>query len=339
MRWKVCAFLVSMLALLGTLFFVAADAPGRGASRESYRRPAGIPYPDDNPYSAAKVELGRKLFFDPILSGARSRSCGTCHNPSRAWGDGLPRAIGEGQATLALRSPTLLAIAWIPRLGWDGKFRDLESVAFGPITSPTNMNSSEATVLERLHAVPDYISAFAAAFGSADITRRNVELALATFERSIVGEQTPFDRWVEGDETAIGQSAKRGFDIFNGKARCSGCHNGFVFSDGSFHDIGTAKGADIGRGRLFPSSVKLRYAFKTPTLRDAERRAPYMHDGSIQTLEEVIDLYDRGGVERPSRSVLIQPLGLTEAEKTDLVAFINTLTSAPQTVSAPAPQR
>ena len=142
MRWKVCAFLVSMLALLGTLFFVAADAPGRGASRASYRRPAEIPYPDDNPYSAAKVELGRKLFFDPILSGARSRSCGTCHNPSRAWGDGLPRAIGEGQATLALRSPTLLAIAWIPRLGWDGKFRDLESVAFGPITSPTNMNSS-----------------------------------------------------------------------------------------------------------------------------------------------------------------------------------------------------
>ena len=238
-----------------------------------------------------------------------------------------------------MRSPTLLAIAWIPRLGWDGKFRDLESVAFGPITSPTNMNSSEATVIERLHAVPDYISAFAAAFGSADITRRNVELALATFERSIVGEQTPFDRWVEGDETAIGQSAKRGFDIFNGKARCSGCHNGFAFSDGSFHDIGTAKGADIGRGRLFPSSVKLRYAFKTPTLRDAARRAPYMHDGSIQTLEEVIDLYDRGGVERPSRSVLIQPLGLTEAEKSDLVAFINTLTSAPQTVSAPSPQR
>ena len=246
MRWKVCAFLVSMLALLGTLFFVAADAPGRGASRASYRRPAEIPYPDDNPYSAAKVELGRKLFFDPILSGARSRSCGTCHNPSRAWGDGLPRAIGEGQATLALRSPTLLAIAWIPRLGWDGKFRDLESVAFGPITSPTNMNSSEATVLERLHAVPDYISAFAAAFGSADITRRNVELALATFERSIVGEQTPFDRWVEGDETAIGQSAKRGFDIFNGKARCSGCHNGFAFSDGSFHDIGTAKAPTSG---------------------------------------------------------------------------------------------
>ena len=256
MRWKVCAFLVSMLALLGTLFFVAADAPGRGASRASYRRPAEIPYPDDNPYSAAKVELGRKLFFDPILSGARSRSCGTCHNPSRAGAMGCRVRSERGRRRWLCgrrhywRSPGYRASAGTANSAI------LNSVAFGPITSPTNMNSSEATVLERLHAVPDYISAFAAAFGSADITRRNVELALATFERSIVGEQTPFDRWVEGDETAIGQSAKRGFDIFNGKARCSGCHNGFAFSDGSFHDIGTAKGADIGRGRLFrpPSS-------------------------------------------------------------------------------------
>ena len=336
MRWKVCALLVSMLAVLGASIFIAGDAPGRGGSRESYRRPAEIPYPDDNPYSAAKAELGRKLFFDPILSGSRSRSCGTCHNPSLAWGDGLPRAVGEGSKTLALRSPTLLAIAWIPRLGWDGKFRDLESVAFGPITSPTNMNSSEAAVIERLHAAPNYISAFGAAFGPTGITRRNIELALATFERSITGGETSFDRWVEGDESAIDRAAKRGFDIFNGKARCSGCHNGFAFSDGSFHDIGTAKDADIGRARLFPTSVKLRFAFKTPTLRDTARRAPYMHDGSIPTLEAVIDLYDRGGIERPSRSVLIKPLGLTQVEKADLVAFLNTLTSAPQTVSLPA---
>ena len=309
MRWKVCAFLVSMLALLGTSFFVAADAPGRGASRESYRRPAEIPYPDDNPYSAAKAELGRKLFFDPILSGSRSAPVGrvTIRPVLGRWAAACDRR--RKCRPLALRSPTLLAIAWIPRLGWDGKFRDLESVAFGPITSPTNMNLSEAASWSASSAVPGYVSAFDAAFGSAGITRRNVELALATFERSIVGEQTPFDRWVEGDETAISQPAKRGFELFNGKARCSGCHNGFAFSDGSFHDIGTAKGADIGRGRLFPTSVKLRYAFKTPTLRDVARRAPYMHDGSVQTLEEVIDLYDRGGVERPSRSVLISRWG------------------------------
>ena len=335
MRWKVFAVLISVFAALGATIFVAHYAPGGAAARESYRRPAAIPYPDDNPYSAAKSELGRMLFFDPILSGSGTRSCGTCHNPMLAWGDGAARAVGEGQKKLALRSPTLLNVAWIPRLGWDGNFRDLESVAFGPITSRVNMNLPEAALMERLHAIPGYVEAFAAAFGPTGITRRNVELALATFERSIVGGQTSFDRWVEGDENVISASAKRGFDIFNNKGRCSTCHSGFSFTDGSFHDIGTAKDTDIGRGRLFPTSVKLRYAFKTPTLRDVARRAPYMHDGSIATLEEVIDLYDRGGIERPSRSVLIRPLGLTDAERTDLIAFLNTLTSAPQAASLP----
>ncbi len=184
-----------------------------------------------------------------------------------------------------------------------------------------------------------YVDAFAAAFGAAGITRRNIELALATFERSIVSGRAPFDRWVEGDDAAISAAAKRGFDLFNDKAHCSGCHNGFSFTDGSFHDIGTAKDTDIGRGRLFPNSVKLRYAFKTPTLRDVTRRAPYMHDGSIATLEEVIDLYDRGGIERPSRSVLIRPLGLTDAERADLIAFLDTLTAPPKTASAAALRR
>ena len=215
----------------------------------------------------------------------------------------MARAVGQGKVKLPLRSPTLLDIAWIPRLGWDGKFRDLESVAFGPITSNANMNLPEQALLERLSAAPVYVNAFTMAFGANSITRRNIELALATFERSIVSGRAPFDRWVEGDDAAISAAAKRGFDLFNGKAHCSACHSGFSFTDGSFHDIGTAKDTDVGRGRFFPNSVKLRYAFKTPTLRDVTSRAPYMHDGSIATLEEVIDLYDRGGIERPSRSV------------------------------------
>jgi cytochrome c peroxidase len=339
MRWKVCAFLASMLAVVSVSIAVWGDTSGPGPSRDSYRRPAEIPYPDDNPYSAAKAALGQMLFFDPILSGSRNRSCGTCHNPSLSWGDGAPRAVGEGNRPLGIRSPTLLAIAWIPRLGWDGKFRDLESVAFGPITSPANMNLPEAALMERLQATPVYVAAFDTAFGPNGISRRNVELALATFERSIVAGQTPFDNWVEGDESAISAAAKRGFELFNGKARCSACHNGFAFSDGSFHDIGTATGADVGRGRLFPTSVKLRHAFKTPTLRDVARRAPYMHDGSVPTLAAVIDLYDRGGIERPSRSVLIRPLELTVAEKTDLIEFLDTLTSPPQPKSRSARSR
>ena len=149
---------------------------------------------------------------------------------------------------------------------------------------------------------------------------------MATFEREIVSTEAPFDRWVKGDETAVSAEAKRGFDLFNTKGHCSSCHSGWTFSDGSFHDIGTAVGVNTGRGKFFPTSVKLQYAFKTPTLRDVALRAPYMHDGSVATLEAVIDLYDRGGIERPSRSELVRPLGLTDGEKSDLAAFLRSLT-------------
>jgi len=336
MNWKNCSFLGATLLLLWAAASVAGEAPpNRAQWREAYRRPAEIPFPEENPFSEAKAELGRKLFFDPILSGSRVRSCASCHNPGLSWGDGLPRALGEGQAALALRAPTLIDIAWISRLGWDGKFRDLESVAFGPITSPANMNLPESALIARLTSISGYVDGFTAVFGEGPITRQNIELALATFERSIVSEEAPFDRWIAGDEAAIGAAAKRGFDIFNGKGRCAECHSEYAFSDGSFHDIGTAQKEDVGRGRLFPNSVKLQYAFKTPTLRDVARRAPYMHDGSIATLEAVIELYDRGGIDRPSRSQLIAPLGLTKDEKASLVAFLNTLTSPP--VALPVP--
>jgi len=324
---------IALLAAAGAT--VRADAqPDRTGWKAKFRRPAEIPFPDSNLYSEAKSRLGRTLFFDPILSGSRARSCASCHNPGLSWGDGQPRAIGEKE--LPLRSPTLLNVAWIPRLGWDGHFRDLEGVAFGPIISPANMNMPEKTLIERLSAVPGYVDAFDAAFGKGEITRRKIELALATYERSIVSGEAPFDRWIKGNESAIDASAKRGFDLFVGKANCIACHNGWAFTDSSFHDIGTAKGNDIGRGALFPTSVKLRYAFKTPTLRDAARRAPYMHDGSVKTLEAVIDLYDRGGIERMSRSELISPLSLSKDEKADLIAFLQTLNGPAESVQVPA---
>jgi cytochrome c peroxidase len=310
-------------------------SPGGLAWHEKYKRPPEIPYPKDNPYSDAKFKLGRTLFFDPILSGSKSRSCESCHNPGLSWGDGQPRAIGENQKPLPLRAPTLLNVAWTPKLGWDGHFRDLESVAIGPITSPGNMNLSDKVLLERLSAIPGYLDAFDAAFGEGDVTVRKVEMALATFERSIVSGEAPFDRWLNGDDAAIGEAAKRGFALFNGRANCAACHTGWAFTDSSFHDIGTARDNNIGRGRLFPSSVALQYAFKTPTLRDVAHRAPYMHDGSVPTLEAVIDLYDRGGIDRPSRDVEIHSLGLSADEKTDLIAFLRTLTGASQPVSVP----
>lgn len=336
MNWSIGRGLVVLLLPLWAAGSVAhVVLPDRGGARADYRRPSGIPFPDENPFSKAKAELGRMLLFDPILSGSRSRSCATCHNPSLSWGDGLAHAVGEGRVPMAVRSPTLLNVAWTPRLGWDGKFRDLESVAFTPITSAAGMNLSEPIAVERLASIPGYVRAFAAAFGEGPVSRRNIEAALATYERSIVSGPAPFDRWVAGDERSIDESAKRGFDVFRGKGRCSECHSGWAFTDGSFHDIGTAQGDDIGRGRLFPTSVKLRYAFKTPTLRDVAHRAPYMHDGSVATLEEVVALYDRGGIARPSRSSAIVPLGLTEGEKADLLAFLQTLTSPPEPILLP----
>lgn len=319
-----------ILALCGALCGAGAsssDAVGDGqaARLALYAPPAAIPHPDDAPPSAAAERLGRDLFFDPILSGARDIACSTCHDPALSWGDGRARAVGASGSPMALRSPTLIDVAWMERLGWDGKFRDIEAVTFSPITAHDNMDLTEAEALDRLKASPDYVRRFGEAFGTSDIDRRAIERALATYERTIVSPEAPFDRWVAGDAAAVSPAARRGFSLFNGRAGCASCHAGWAFSDGSFHDIGSAAGDDIGRGRLFPTSVKLRYAFKTPTLRDVARRGPYMHDGSVPTLRAVIDLYDRGGVARPSRAVEIRPLGLSDGDKDDLLAFLATL--------------
>ena len=323
-------FTISIFLVLGWQFSSTNTQHNNAAStltRQDYRRPIDIPYPSDNPYSAAKLELGRSLFFDPIMSGSSSISCSTCHAPHLSWGDGLPRAVGAAQTPLARRAPTLLNVAWQAPLGWDGKFKSLEAVAFGPITAKANMNMTEELLIDKLKAAPKYVQRFAAAFEGGSISRTNIELALATFERSIVSGEAPFDKWVNGDGRAIDAAAQRGFELFNTKARCAECHSGWAFTDGSFHDIGSAQGEDIGRGRYFANSAKLRYAFKTPTLRDVAKRAPYMHDGSVPTLEKVIDLYDAGGIKRPSRSESIKPIGLSKSEKADLIAFLQTLSA------------
>ena len=312
----------------------AADAC-LGALKARYHPLAPPPFPEDNPFSQSKFELGRMLFFEPLLSGSKTRSCATCHNPGLSWGDGLPRAIGEQGTPLPLRAPTLIDIAWLSVLGWDGKFPGIEEVTFIPIMGSTNMDLSEATAVARISSVPGYASAFAAAFGDGAVDRSRIEAAIATYERTLLSSPAPFDRWIDGDEAAISPAAKRGFVVFNRQGNCAACHSGWAFTDGSFHDIGSARGDDLGRGRMFPNSLKLRYAFKVPTLRDVARRGPYMHDGSIASLEAVIDLYDRGGIERPSRSPEIRTLHLSEQQKADLLAFLQTLTSPPEPVLVP----
>lgn len=332
------SLLLAFAAGLSTLGVAAASERSHYAEmqawRVQYRRPAQIPFPDANPLTAAKLRLGNMLFFDPILSGSQTKACASCHNPGLSWTDGRPRAMG--MILMSRRSPTLLNVAWTPKLGWDGHFRNLETVAAGPITSADIMNLPEAELVARLAAIPGYAVAFADAFGAGDITLGKVEAALATFERTIVSGRAPFDRWLAGAESAVSPAAKRGFALFNGKANCAACHSGWAFTDSAFHDIGVGGDDDIGRGQLFPSSVKLRYAFKTPTLRDVAHRPPYMHDGSLPTLNAVVDLYNRGGIDRPSRADEIHPLGLDNGEKADLIAFLKTLDGDPAPVTVPA---
>lgn len=316
---------IALLAL--ALSPVAAPAePERAARMARFARPVGVPFPAHNPYSPEKAELGRQLFFDPRLSASGTISCATCHHPRLAWGDGLPRAVGEARTPLPFRSPTMLGAAWFEAFGWDGKFPTLESVAFTPLGSAANMGRSETELLRDLALDSAYRAAFDRTFPGEGISRSTVERALATYQRTIVPATAPFDRWIAGDEAAIPEAAKRGFDLFAGRARCSECHSGWRFTDDSFHDIGSASGNDLGRGALFPNSSSLQYAFKVPTLRDVARRAPYMHDGSLPDLESVIDLYNRGGVNRPSRAQSIRPLELSPQERADLIALLQTLT-------------
>jgi cytochrome c peroxidase len=291
-----------------------------------FARPATVPFPPDNPYSAEKAELGRLLFFDPLLSASRTIACATCHHPRLAWGDGLPRAVGEGRSPLPFRSPTMLGAAWLEAWGWDGKFRSLEAVAFTPVSAAANMGRNEQELLADITADAAYRTAFERLFPGEGVTRATVERALATYERTIVPDIAPFDRWIAGDERAISDSAKRGFDLFTGRAECSECHSSWRFTDDSFHDTGVSNETEPGRGRLFANSVKLRHAFKVPTLRDVAKRAPYMHDGSLPTLAGVIAFYDRGGIDRPSRAPHIHPLGLSAQDRDDLVAFLQSLT-------------
>lgn len=314
---------------------VAGDLQASMEARSDYRRPTEIPFPQDDPWSEAKAELGRQLFFDPRLSGSGSLSCASCHNPGLSWGDARARAIGWGGTMLPFRSPTLLNVAWISMFGWDGRFDDLESVAFAPLLASANMHQTEPELVAKLQGMPGYADAFRAAFGHDGVTRRKIEQALATFERTIVSGPAPFDRWVAGDEQAISASAKRGFALFNGKAACASCHVGWNFTEGAYYDIGLARDDEIGRGRAFPGSVKLAHAFKVPTLRDVARRAPYMHDGSLPDLDAVIAFYDTGGRARPGRSDLIHPLGLTGPEKAELRAFLETLTQDPADFPVP----
>jgi cytochrome c peroxidase len=296
------------------------------ALKDEYRRPALIPFPEENPYTPEKASLGKKLYFDPRLSATSAQSCASCHSPGFGWGDGLAAGIGHGMVKLSRRSPTIVNAAWGAIFMWDGRAASLEEQALGPIQSTSEMNMPIDRLVDRLVSIAAYKPLFETAFPGEGVTPKALAKAIVTFERTIVSERAPFDAWIEGDEQAISQESKRGFALFNTKGQCSSCHEGWNFTNDGFHDIGLP-GTDLGRGKYLPDIIKMRHAFKTPGLREIASRGPYMHDGSLATLEDVIEHYDHGGAKRPSRSDLMKPLDLTSEEKADLVAFLKTLTS------------
>lgn len=349
--------------ILGTAIWAAAAlallaAPSDGASAQTlppvdrdllgtFARPAVVPFPAANPWSEKKAALGERLFHDVRLSGANDRSCASCHMPDRGFEDGLPTGAAIDGTPLDRRVPTVLNGAWGAQFFWDGRAASLEEQALGPVQNPREMNQTLPELVEELRADADLVAAFAAAFpDSPQITADTIARALATFERTVISGEAPFDRWVAGDDAAVPVAAKRGFDLFVGKAQCASCHSGWAFTDNAFHDIGLPD-ADKGRGAVL-AMAELDHAFKTPTLRDLGHRGPYMHNGMLATLEEVVAHYahardpahamDAGHamhhgrahpetVSRVSLSPDLPRIDLTAEEQADVVAFLRTLDS------------
>jgi cytochrome c peroxidase len=373
---------VKWLTLLGVAwaaFFVTHRPEARTASGFSTQQedeyslsfPLGIPadlwellVPDDNPVTKAKVALGKDLYFDKRLSADNSVSCATCHDPKLAFTDGKPVSEGVEGKKGARNAPTVFNSVFNIEQFWDGRAESLEEQAKGPLTNPVEMAmASQDAVVEKVKAIPGYSQRFQEAFG-APVSIDNIAKAIASFERTVLSADSPFDRFIAGDETAISDAAKNGWELFQGKARCITCHefnaSSPFFTDFKYHNIGVGMRAtsnfealarqiqgmvqqgtlneqaldemalsegfsELGRF-LVTRQPKDLGAFKSSTLRDIELTAPYMHDGSQETLREVIDFYNKGGEANPNLDGGIVELGLTEKEMDDIEEHLKTLT-------------
>jgi len=321
--------------------------------------------PADNPPTPARIELGKKLYFDTRISTDGTVACATCHDPRSGFADGRgkPTSAGVGGALGTRNTPTVLNAAFLASQFWDGREPTLEAQAVQPlINSIEHGFKDHAAVIAKLRTLADYQAPFEAAFGSSEISIERVGQAIASFERTLLSLNAPIDRFLAGDSSAIPQSAQRGWELYNGKARCNTCHGHIdvlpLFTDDLFHNIGVgvtntdfaavsrqaanavARGVSIDELALSNAAVselgrflitrepKDLGAFKTPQLRNVALTAPYMHDGSEATLLTVIEFYDRGGNNNPYLDGGMRPLALTDQEKADLVALLETFTSS-----------
>jgi len=284
-------------------------------------------FPKDNPLTEARVGLGRKLFFDPILSGDNTVACATCHQPSHGFAsaEGKPRGI-RGQQ-LSRRAPTLFNRAYGSAFFWDGRAGSLEDQALRPIEDPMEMGSSVAAALARLQARPDYQKQFDAAFNDG-VTGPNLAKALASFERVLLRGDSQIDRFRRlGAHDALSPRVRHGLWLYESKARCWRCHTGANFTDESFHNTGVSWGKEpLDLGRYTNTKMDADQGkFKTPTLRGVALTAPYMHDGSLKTLEDVVKFYNQGSTPNPTLDAVLGPLGLSDEEVRSLVEFLKSL--------------
>jgi len=295
--------------------------------------------PKENPLTAKKVELGRLLFFDKRLSKNNTIACASCHIPALAFTDGQPVSTGIHRLQGGRSAPASINRVFSKAQFWDGRAATLDDQSVGPLVSPVEhgfINHDE--MVKKLKGIEGYRRLFKDAFGS-DITTDAVGKAIASFQRTILSGNSPADQFdVGGDQQALAEDAQRGLTLFRGKARCTRCHSGFNFSDEKFHNLGIGwdtNTVDLGRYMETKNPEDIG-AFKTPTLREISRTAPYMHDGRFATLEEVVNFYNQGGIKNPHQDNTIIPLELTAEEQHDLLAFLGSLSGEGwQQITAP----
>ena len=305
-----------------------------------------VPIPAENPPTAEAIALGRRLYFEQQLSSDNSFSCGNCHSPYIRFTDGLPVASGVNAQRGTRNTPTVLNAAYYQTQFWDGRAASLEQQAGMPIANPKEMNLPHEVCVTKLSASQSYKDEFTKVFGPGPITMDKLEKAIASFERTLLSGNSPFDRYQYGKEkNALSVEAIRGLAVFtSSKGTCVTCHTIGVdfalFSDNKFHNLGTGMDAngelkDLGRYNETKAEAD-RGAFRTPSLRNVAKTAPYMHDGSLKTLPEVIDFYLGGGSSNPQLAKEIKPFKLSAQERTDLIAFLEALTGElPANAEAP----
>ncbi|KIC61527.1 cytochrome-c peroxidase [Chryseobacterium taiwanense] len=304
-------------------------------------------FPVDNPYSEAKEELGKKLFFDPRLSKSGQISCANCHDPELAWADGRRVAYGHDRQLGTRNAPTVLNIVYAKKYFWDGRAATLEDQAKAPIENPVEMNFHSRLAVKTIAKIKGYKEHFQKAFGSDKVTEENIVKAIATFERTIVSPKSKFDKFVSGEKDALTDSEINGLHLFRTKANCINCHNTPYFSDQKFHNVGlTYFGREYEDLGLYNISKKNEDVgkFKTATLREISQTAPYMHNGLFPNIRGVLNMYNAGmPTEKrnresqlaPQKSKMLEKLNLTDEELTDLENFLNTLHSYKYKMRAP----